>query len=134
MGMPDPDLEKVVQILNENKALNFVQRILDPGKFPTYSYGDEDEQGRGNWGTHRMSYSTVDDGAIAYPEIVFDEISGKLKRLGRQEAAQHALKTKQFIKFPTPEDAEWFGNNYKRAWLQGGEFYPTKQIGSNQGE
>jgi hypothetical protein len=108
--MPDPDLEKIVQILNANKNLNFVQRILNPGSYPTIDLGD------GRYGTHLMSYANGEDGAFAYPNITYDETTGQLTNREPSDAMGYAVKNKQYIKFPSSDEADWFTRNYKRVW------------------
>ena len=107
--------EYIGQILNQNADKNFVQRIMKPDTSPVLM----NYAGPNTHGTHLMASGEHGGKGIAYPEIIQGE-DGNLKRLGRKEAADYAIKNKQYIEFPTPEQAESFGKNYKRVW--GGDF------------
>lgn len=111
----DRAVKKVSTILESNADKNFVQRILKPDVSPTLDLGP------GEYGTHMMSSAEVDDKNIVFPEIV-QMPDGNLKRLSPSEAVGHALRTKEFIEFPSRREAEWFAKNYKRVW--GGDFNP----------
>jgi hypothetical protein len=91
--------------LDAHKHLNFVQRILNPSKWPKIDNGD------GSYSTQRMAWSTGDHGAFVYPTIVWDEKAKKLHQFPEegQEAARYALKTGQFIRM-SPADAEMFSD------------------------
>jgi hypothetical protein len=101
--------KRINDILDKHSNLNFVQRIRNPNIFPIISEGDT------GWATHRMSYATTDNGAMVYPNIIQDD-NGKLVELPPNEALNYAIKTKQFIPFDNPLDADWFGKNYKKVW------------------
>ncbi len=109
----DRGLQRVQALLQEHSDKNFVQRILHPKNYPSIDLGE------GYHGTHLMSWATVGDKAIVYPTIIQDPETGELKRLNQKEAMDTALRTKEFIKFNTPEEADWFSKNYKRVWNQG---------------
>lgn len=109
------DTEKVNKILNDNAGLNFVQRIKKVDTSPVLM----DYAGPGTHGTHLMASGEYGGKGIAYPEIIQGK-DGNLQRLGGKEAADHAIKTGEHIKFDTPAEAEWFGKNYKKAWGEGG--------------
>jgi len=108
---PDQNWNRVNEILQKNKDKNFVQRILKPDVNPVL----DEYAGPGTHGTHLMSWATVGDKHIVYPEII-QTPKGDLKRLGRTEARVYAIKNKEYIEFDTPEEADWFGKNYKRVW------------------
>ena len=109
--MAEDERSRLQAIIEQHKAKNFVQRIAEPKKVPALDLGG------GMTGTHMMSYATDDKGGgIVYPEIVQDQTTGTLIRLGRDEARQHAIKTGEFIPFDKAADAEWFGKNYKKLW------------------
>jgi hypothetical protein len=114
------DVGKVTKILEDNKNLNFVQRIMKPDTSPVLV----DYAGPGTHGTHLMSSGEMGGKGIVYPEIV-QKPDGNLTRLGRREAMDHAVKTGEHIKFDTPKEAEWFGQNYKNVW--GGQ--PVRNVG-----
>ena len=109
--MAEDERSKLAAIVEQYKDKNFVQRIANPKTVPSLDLGG------GMTGTHMMSYATDDKGGgFVYPEIVQDQASGNLVRLGRAEARQHAIKTGEFIPFDKAADAEWFGKNYKKLW------------------
>lgn len=103
------DKARIYKILNENSDKDFVKRVLSPEDYGTIPL----ENG---YGTHLMSYATDDEGAFAYPQIITDPATGELKRLSSREAMDYAYKNKQYIRFKDPEEADWFGKNYKRVW------------------
>ncbi len=115
LNQSDDDVNRLLGILNNYKDLNFVQRILSPYVHPTLQL----PEGPGEYGTHLMSWATLGDKNIVYPEIIQTE-KGDLTRLDPRAAIDYAVKNKQYIPFNTPEEADWFGKNYKRVW--GGEF------------
>ncbi len=69
--MSDEELKKINKILQENKHLNFVQRILSPQNYPTLDLGN------GNYATHKMAYSDVGGLSVAYPTVIHDEKNNK---------------------------------------------------------
>jgi len=116
--MADKDLDRINAILEQNKGMNFVQRILRPKDYPSIPVPD---RGRGMTGTHLMSYSEVGSGEnkryVVYPNIVQDPKSGELSRFSDwHEALNHAMGSGEFIPFKTSEEADWFSKNYKKVW------------------
>ena len=107
------DYEEILKILRKNKNLNFVQRILNKDEYPTMPRPDIEEDA---YSTHLMSYATDDKGAFVFPRIIQDQKTGKLKMLEPDEAAKHAMKTNEFIRFEDPNQAEAFSINYKKYW------------------
>jgi len=88
-----------------DKNLNFLQRLQNPDAYPKIENPD------GSYSTHLMANSDN----FVYPTIIQDPKTKKLKKLGDKEAYDYAMKTGEYIKTPTPEDAEWLANNnYKR--------------------
>jgi hypothetical protein len=106
----DPDILHLHGIYQKNKNLNFVQRLLYPQIYPNMLM----PEGPGTYGTHLMSSGEYQGKGIAYPEIIQDPESGKLIRLGRDEARDYAVNNGEYIQFDTPTEAEWFGQNYKK--------------------
>ena len=109
--------------------LNFVQRYFDPnaGSIPT----PRDVEGwkPGQTSTHLMRF---DPGSRrVYPSVV--NVNGKLKYLpGDDESWNYADDTKEFIEFPTAQQAEWYANNgYKKGTNVLKEKTPKKQMGGN---
>jgi hypothetical protein len=103
----------VRELLGRHSSKNFVQRVLEPSKFPILPRPD---LGEGAFSTHLMSWSQVGEGGkrnVVYPNVVQNPESGELEWLGGNEALAHAQRTGEFIEFSTPEEAEWFSINYK---------------------
>ncbi len=107
----DEEYQKVMDILNANKDKNFVKRILSPDKYPTIDNGD------GTYSTHLMAWSDAPDGKYrVYPTITYDTKSKSLTKLEGDAAYSKADSTGDYIEFETPEEADWFSRNYKKAW------------------
>lgn len=115
MNTENIDLEKmlVLDILNKHKEKNFVQRILEPDKFPKLDVGG------GQHATHRMAWGEIDgkDGKkyVVFPTVRFRYPEGRLTDLGERGFAE-ALKDNEYIEFDSPNEADWFSKKYKRAW------------------
>jgi hypothetical protein len=108
------ELEQIQNILKAHKNLNFVDRILNPQDYPSLERPD---LGPGAYSTHLMSYDWHPNGGfMVYPEVVFDQRSGKLKRFSRASAKSHALATGDFIPFTDEAEASWFSEAYKKVW------------------
>ena len=88
----------------QNSHLNFVQRGLNPDKYPVINNPD------GSHSTHRMGYSGSDNGYIVYPTIIQDSDS-TLKQLSSQDAVKHALQTGEFIEFDKRRLARKYSKN-----------------------
>ena len=109
----EQEYQQLLGIMKQNASKSFVQRILEPQKYPTLDLGD------GNYATHKMEWGTVDGGkAVVYPRVLLTE-GGKLQDFG-DKAWQHAQKSGNFIEFDSPAKADWFSRRYKGAW--GGKF------------
>lgn len=101
------DTQAISAILEQNKDKNFVQRILNPNRKSI-------NLGKGQYGTHLMSYSKAGDQYIAYPSII--EKDGELQELSPDEAYKHAIQTREFISFNNSKEAEIFSKQYKDIW------------------
>lgn len=110
---PD-EVMRIINILNQNKDKNFIQRIMRPDLYPLL----DEYAGPGTHGTHLMSSAQVGDKNIVYPNIVQPRGAWNLKMFDpkSREAIDYALKNNEYAEFETPEEAEWFGKNYKRVW------------------
>jgi hypothetical protein len=112
--MPDYDKKWISGILSQNKEKNFIQRVMEPDKWPRINNKD------GSYSTHKMSWSTIggkNNGIhIVYPNIIYDEESKGLKELKGKDAVDHAISTGEYITFDKTEEADWFGKNYKMIW------------------
>jgi len=100
--------DKIKGILEKHKDLDFVKRILKPGKSPHLT----DESGAKM--THKMAWSEQDGKFIVYPTIV--RVGGKLKQLDDKAAIDYANTTGEYIAFGTAEEADWFSKEYKSVW------------------
>jgi len=108
-------------ILDANKGKNFIKRILDPESAPSPLL---DEAGHKQ--THRMSAEYLGEGGTlpaAFPLVI--ERDGKLVLLSKQEAAEHARKTGEYVAFKDIKSADEFSRSYKtrefKAFYNGGK-------------
>jgi hypothetical protein len=102
-----PDL--ISQMLLQNQDKNFVQRIMKPDLYPNL------DMGNGFFGTHLMSSGQMGNDGIAFPNIV-QLPTGEMQRLEPRAAFEYAIKNNEYIPFKSPEEAEWFAQNYKSVW------------------
>lgn len=94
----------VNSVLEQHKNLNFVDRYLNPDKYPVIENKD------GTHSTHLMASSDN----FVYPTIIQGE-GGKLKKLSPQAAYKHAIETGEYIKMPDEKSARWMAENgYKK--------------------
>lgn len=106
-------MQRIDEILQENKDKPFVQRILNPGDLRL-------DRGDGKFSTHSMAWGEADGTFYVYPTVMQDE-NGQLKDYGDQ-AWQHAKDTGNVIPFDNAKEAAWFSENYKKVWeMQGGQ-------------
>ena len=111
MPQSEDDLDAWVRrILQENKNLNFVQRILEPKQWPTMTLPS------GHGASHLMSWAENEKGPFVYPTIIYDKETRSLKQLEARQAVRHALSTGEFIPFPDAAQADLFSKEYKRVW------------------
>lgn len=105
-------IDTVMNILSRNKSKNFVQRILNPQKYPSLQESD------GSVASHKMAWAEVGGEGeptkyIVYPTVIYD---GKRLRDYGDSAIDKVLQTGEYISFDDPEMADWFSRNYKLAW------------------
>ena len=88
--VPANDTSKIMDILNNNKNKNFVQRIMSPKEWPTLDLG------RGDYATHKMAYSTNDDGStsMVYPHVVYVPTANRLMELKPKDAYGYAKRSR----------------------------------------
>lgn len=103
------DIDRIMQTLQQHRELNFVQRILHPEDFHAIEIAADE------FATHLMETAEVAGRFLAYPTVIFDSATQKLRQLG-QDAMQYALQTGEFIEFQTQEAADNFAKNYKNVW------------------
>lgn len=98
--------QQLMATLKANAGKTFVQRILRPNDFPVLEHD-------GGIATHRMAWGEAGGRYFAYPTVMYDGKS--LKDYG-DEAWDHAIKSGNYIEFPSANEADWFSRNYKGAW------------------
>jgi hypothetical protein len=100
--------KQIKSILQENKNLNFVDRVLHRKNYPTLPLGD------GMTGSHLMSWGEANGKYYAYPNII--DQGGALRLLAPDQAFNYALQSGEAIEFDTPEKADAFTKDYKLVW------------------
>jgi hypothetical protein len=102
----DLEMEAMSKGLNAKYSnLNWVQRGLNPDNYPTIKNED------GSFSTHKLSYSTGDNGeAYIFPTIIQDE-AGNLTELDQDKAFEYARKTNTFMTVPNEKLAEYYSMN-----------------------
>ena len=103
---PQTEQDRLKQIFNENRRLNFIRRLLKNN--PQVIINND-----GTISTHRMASMEDDRGAFAFPTIV-DTGIGALTQLPARDAANYARQTGEAIRFNSPEEANWYSKNYKK--------------------
>lgn len=106
----------LTRILVENRNKNFVQRMISPKDYPTIPTPKKyrDPKVKGQVSTHLMTQ--MDN--YAYPLVQQDK-DGKLIAFDdEREALRNAIKTGDYIKFSSPDEALWFTKNYKKLWTE----------------
>lgn len=113
MGQEDSTYKN---ILEENKDIPFIDRVLNPQKYPSPTLTDD--QGRKQ--THFMSADKDEnDNWIVYPKIIYQD--DEYKRVNMQEAVASG----NFINFESDQQkAIDFSKNYKTQEFK--DFYNTK--------
>ena len=101
----------VDEVLGKHRKLNFVQRIMEPGRWPTIPTGT-------GGASHLMTWSTIgmERRPIVYPTIIYDPQTKYLRQLSGKDAREHAVSTREFIEFDTEKEADLFSKEYKRYW------------------
>lgn len=100
----------VEDVTRRNAHLNFVQRYMEPEKWPSIPAPN----GRDVM-THMMAWGEDDQGAYVYPTIIYDPMTKQLKQLSGKEADRYAHMTGEMIRFDEPWQADAFSVLYKRA-------------------
>lgn len=102
----NPEYEAMSKVLSQrNKSLNWVERGLNPDKYGKIDNGD------GTFSTHRLAYSTGDNGeAYVYPTIIQND-KGELEQLDDDAAWDYAMKTKTAMVVPNVKLAEYYSQN-----------------------
>jgi hypothetical protein len=103
----DPiEFEAISKVLSQrNKHLNWVDRGLNPDKYPKIDNQDD------TFSTHRLAYSTGDNGeAYVYPTIIQND-KGELEQLDDNAAWEYAKMTKTAMRIPNVKLAEYYSKN-----------------------
>lgn len=100
------EYESMSKVLSQrNKSLNWVERGLNPDNYPKINNED------GTFSTHRLAYSTGDNGeAYVYPTIIQND-KGELEQLDNEAAWEYAKKTKTAMVVPSVKLAEYYSQN-----------------------
>ena len=112
MSQLDPLNLQNMQVLEQNKGLQFVDRVLNPSQYPAPSLLEG-----GKMKTHRMSAEQDKDGNwIVFPNVIFRD--GQYVEFEKpRDALNFAQESKQLINFGKGEDAKQkainFSINYK---------------------
>lgn len=98
---------------NTNNKSNMYSRMKDPNRKTIKDWKT------GKVATHKLSYATVDDKVVVYPNI--QEINGELydftdpkNNRGKWDSLRRAINTGDTIQFKNETDADKFVNNYKK--------------------
>ena len=98
----------ILELIDYAKQVNprFIQRLSEPARGINFI----DDEGQPTIGSHYLESANN----IVYPRI--QEINGKLKFLNSEDAYNTALKTGNYLKFNSEEEAIDFGKGYKQGW------------------
>ena len=115
----DLELQRIMQILDDNKDKDFVKRILAPEDYPNISWKQDERLEKGQTATHQMSWGqNGPDGEATefyvYPNITHKD--GALDWPDPETAHKNAVDSDERIVFDDKEDAMWFSEAYKRVW------------------
>ncbi|RJQ58944.1 MAG: hypothetical protein C4530_09990 [Desulfobacteraceae bacterium] len=108
-GITREPADEITAAIEKNRNIPFVQRIIDKDSYPALKEGDLDV-------THKMAWADVGGKYLAFPTV--EMVDGKLTDLESAgiDPVKHAIENKNFIEFPTPEEADRFSKDYKRYW------------------
>ena len=121
---------------NTNNKSNMYSRMKDSNRKTIKDWKT------GKVATHKLSYATVDDKTIVYPNI--QEINGELydftdpkNNRGKWDSLRRAIDTGDTLQFNNEADADKFVNNYKKKfkgfdkYAGGGQIPPWKKQQNN---
>ena len=110
----------ILELIEYAKKINprFIQRLSEPPRGINFI----DDEGQPNIGSHYLESANN----IVYPRI--QEINGKLKFLNSEDAYNTALKTGNYLKFNSEEEAIDFGKGYKQGWPEFFKDYNEKTV------
>lgn len=111
--LPTPEQEamgaRIEAMLRANGNRRFVRRIMLPFRAPVMRLPD------GNVATHKMAWAEADGKYYVYPTVMESLETGELVDFG-DDAFDEALRRRDFIEAASPEEADWFSQNYKSYW------------------
>lgn len=104
------DYSKLVDIINKNKEIPFVNRFINSQDYPVINNPD------GTYSTHKMMWGESRGKYYVFPsiEMIEDQLTD-LPSVGINPF-KHAMENKNYIEFNSPEEASWFSKNYKKYW------------------
>lgn len=97
------EMSKVISQRNKNK--NWVERGLNPNDFPFIENED------GTQSTHKLAYSTFDDGAMVFPTIIQNEDKTLKEFLSVDDAYNHAMENNTGVFIPNWDLAKYYSEN-----------------------
>lgn len=96
-------LSKLISARNQEK--NFVKRGLNPSDYPVINNED------GSYSTHRMAYSTDNNGGgMVFPTII-QKSNGSLEQLNINDAYNYAVKNNESVQVPSASLAKFYSEN-----------------------
>lgn len=99
-------------VLQANREKNFVQRITNASDWPVV------QNPGGSYSSHRMGSAEVNGRNIAFPTLVYDPATNALR--APADPVAEAIRTREYIEFPTPVAAERFASGGYKAGLNTG--------------
>jgi hypothetical protein len=106
----NPEYESMSKVItNRNKDLDWVDRAINPDKYPIDNQNEFTDEG-GKIISHRLAYATGDEGeAYVYPTVIYKD--GRLIQLSDNEAMENSMREGQSIKIPNTKLAEYYSQN-----------------------
>ena len=111
-------LREVAKILDDNKHLNFVERIIFPNKYKPYPIRTEGKD-KGKPYTHRMTtWGNLDDSDAGFviPSVIWTPDGGYKEFEDDSDAYNYAMKTGEYLKFKNHSEAAKYQNSWKKYW------------------
>ena len=99
-------------VLQANREKNFVQRITNPGDWPVV------QNPEGGYSSHRMGSAEVGGRNIVFPTLVYDPSTNALR--APADPVAEAIRSREYIEFPTPAAAGRFASGGYKAGLNTG--------------
>jgi hypothetical protein len=106
------ELAAIQAVLQANREKNFVQRITNASDWPVIQNPD------GSYSSHRMGSAEVGGRNIAFPTLVYDPSTNALR--APADPVAEAIRSREYIEFPTPAAAERFASGGYKAGLNTG--------------